>query len=285
VQKPLADYVPLRELWDGFNPLGVREGTFVVYRGYMDESCRQGQTLFTFSCLIASGKSWFEMERAWRLCIDAKNRQLKKEGRELLRRYHASDCNARRKDFEGWTPEEQIAFVKGLLRTFKRTKGVHAVGYVLNLDELCEVFPDTADRLDAAYFVLTKFIMYTIGDDFLNLGGGKPAKLTLFHDRTAKVKYDETILRAFSQQIADNNFKYAQYFTTVAPLGWEDCIALQPADLVAFETGKYAEQKSKKRKSFEALLDLPQFGIHVKMFTKEILQEMRDHMESLKAVS
>jgi len=279
-----VQYIPLRELWRGFNPLGVSRGTFVIYTGYMDESLTVGQKLFTLSCLIASGKSWFEMERSWKLCLKAKNKQLKKEGRTLLRRYHASDCNGRHKDFEGWSVEEQIAFVKGLLATFKRTRGVHAVGYVLNLDELCEVFPETRERLEGAYYVLTKFVMQTIGDDFNEQGGGTPARVTLFHDRTPNGKYDGTMLRAFNHQIEDANFPHAHYFTTLAPLSWEDCIALQPADLVAFESGKYAERKI-MRKSFEAMLDLPQFGIHTKMFTKDILQMMRDHMEEQKRLA
>jgi hypothetical protein len=79
--------------------------------------------------------------------------------------------------------------------------------------------------------------------------------------------------------VLDKEFEYSQYFTTIAPLSWEDCIALQPADLVAFESCKYAERIAKPRKSWTALLDLPQFGIHVKNFSKEALQKMRDHME------
>jgi hypothetical protein len=273
---------------EGFIPLSVRKSVFVIFRGYIDESGIHNNTLFALSCLIATGKSWYEMERSWKLCLDSKNRQLKKVGRRVIRRYHASDCNSRHKDFEGWTCDEQIAFFRELLGTFKRTKGVHAVGYALNLDELCEVFPETTDRLDAAYYMLTKFVMQTIGDDFRDLGEGACAKVTLFHDRTANGQYDGTILRAFNDQIKDTHFPHAGFFTTISPLGWEDCVALQPADLVAFESCRYAAQKDHRRKSFEAMLDLPEFGVHIKMFTKEILQRMRRHLEeqqSAKTVS
>ena len=71
---------------------------------------------------------------------------------------------------------QQIEFVKGLLGTFNKTQGVHAVGYVLNLDDLCEVFPETTDRIGDAYYLLTRFMMQTIGDDFMNLGRGSPAR-------------------------------------------------------------------------------------------------------------
>jgi hypothetical protein len=281
-------YVQLRELWEGFNPRGVRDGVFVVFRGYIDESCDKDQKLFALSCLLATGKDWFEMERAWKLHLVAKNRELRKAGRKLLSRYHASDCSSMHGEFEGWNPEEQIKFVKGLFGTFKRSRGVHAVGYDVDLDDLCEVFPEAGDRLEAGYYMLTKFVMFTIGEDFARMGRGVPAKVTLFHDRTANGKYDPTILRAFTEQKLDPNFDHAHYFATIAPLDWQDCIALQPADLVAFEVlrdTKARLEAQKRRKSFTALLDLDEFGIHTRSFTKEILQRMRSQMEERGPIS
>jgi hypothetical protein len=292
VQNPAGKCIPLRELWQGFNPLGVRDGVFVVFRGYMDESCDKGQKLFAFSCLMATGKDWSEMERSWKLHLTAKNKQLKKAGRPTISRYRATDCNGYFGEFSGWEPEEQIEFVKGLFSTFKRkgkrNGGVHAVGYDINIDELCEVFPEWCkDRLEAAYYVLTKFVMMTIGEDFTRMGKDVPAKLTLFHDRTANGKYDPTILRAFNEQILDKDFDYARYFTTIAPLAWQDCVALQPADLVAFEVLKDTQARldaRKRRKSYTALLDLEEFGIHTRSFTKEVLVLMRQEMEQRRPI-
>ena len=260
----------------------------MVLRGYMDESCAKDQKLFAFSCLIATGKDWSEMERSWNLHLAAKNKQLKKAGRQTISRYHATDCNGYFGEFRGWNPEEQIEFVKGLLGIFKRSGGVHAVGYDINIDELCEVFPEWCkDRLEAAYYVLTKFVMFTIGEDFSRMGKGVPAKITLFHDRTANGKYDPTILRAFTEQLVDKDFDFAQYFTTIAPLAWQNCIALQPADLVAFEVLKDSQlrlEAKRRRKSYTALLDLEEFGIHTRSFTKEVLVMMREEMEQRKPI-
>jgi len=278
--------IPLRELWEGFNPLGVLRGTFVLLRGYIDESYRAKELkTFALSCLIATGSDWLKMERSWKLHLAVKNRQLKKEGRRLLSRYHATDCASMHGDYEGWTVPEQIEFVQGLLDVFRRTRGVHAVGYTVDLDELCTVFPEWAgDRLETAYSVLMKFVMYTIGDDLNRMARGNPVKVTLFHDRTANGKYDPTILRSFDYMLHDANFSYPHYFTTIAPLMWQDCIALQPADLVAFEVFKDAQGKveaRKRRKSLSALLDLAEFGIRVKAFDKKTLIKMREHMESV----
>ncbi len=260
----------------------------MVFRGYMDESCDRDQKLFAFSCLIATAKDWSEMERSWKLNLAAKNKQLRKAERPTISRYHATDCNGYFGEFSGWTPEEQIDFVKGLFGIFKRSGGVHAVGYDIDLDDLCDVFPEWCkDRLEAAYYVLTKFVMFTIGEDFTRMGKDVPAKVTLFHDRTANGKYDPTILRAFTEQIQDENFDYARYFTNIAPLAWEDCIALQPADLVAFEVLKDTQgrlEAKRRRKSYAALLDLNEFGIHTRSFTSEVLVLMRKEMERRKPI-
>ena len=159
---------------------------FVLFRGYMDESHDKDNRLFALSCLIATGKDWYEMERSWGLHLAAKNKELKKAGRKLLSRYHASDCSSMRGEYEGWGVTEQIGFVKGLFGIFRHTRGVHAVGYVVDLDDLCEVFPEWAkDRLETAYAILPKFVMYTIGDDFHKMSQNAPYKVTLFHDRTS----------------------------------------------------------------------------------------------------
>ncbi len=256
------------------------------FRGYIDESYSPDQSLFALSCLTANGKDWSEMERAWKLHLAAVNKKLRKENRPLISRYHASDCSGRRGEFKGWTHTERDNFVLGLFGIFKRIP-VHVVAYVMELDDLCEVFPEWAkDRLETAYAILPKFIMNTLGDDYRNMARGAPARITLFHDRTGgDGKYDPTILRSFNSQMTDLNFPYKDYFTTIAPLSWERGVALQPADLVAFECFKEAEGKleaRRSRRSFEALLKMDAFGIHVKSFTRNALQKFREQIERRK---
>jgi hypothetical protein len=260
----------------------------VLFRGYIDESYNaKDQKLFALSCLIATGKDWFAFERSWKLHLDAVNNKLKREGRPRICRYHASDCSGRRKEFKGWTHEERDVFVLGLFGIFKRIP-VHVVAFDVNLDELCEVFPEWAgDRLKTAYSILTRFVMHTIGEDFDKLSEGKARlhgdKITLFHDRTGSDgKYDPVILQAFNSEMADRDFPHKNYFTSITSLGWEDCIALQPADLIAFEMFKEAEAKigaRTRRRSFDALYNMEAFGIHKRSFRKEAMQNLRTYIE------
>ena len=105
--------------------------------------------------------------------------------------------------------------------------------------------------------------------DVLGSDIGK-SRITLFHDRT---DYDGTILEAFNKIVKDPNFPYRNNFTTIAPLAARDCIALQPADLVAYEVLKRAI--GKRRKSFDALLNLESFGIRWKSLSLDVLQKIK----------
>lgn len=282
--RPSQSIIPCCELWEGFNPWGFEEGIFVLLRGYIDESYGSSQNVFSLSCIMARGKDWLEMERRWKLQIDAKNKFLKKHGRKTISRYHASDCSGRRNEFKGWTHDERDEFVLKLFHLFKAFPS-HTVAIEMQLSELCEIFPEYAgDRLRAAYHVFTQCVMDHIVRDIRRMTQGGRAKVTLFHDRTGgDGKYDPTILRAFNLMLGYKNFDGGDYFTTIAPLSWKDSIALQPADLVAFEFFKQAEAKLEARparRSYVALLDMEAFGIHSMGLRKDEMIDYRKRLEA-----
>ena len=81
----------------------------------------------------------------------------------------------------------------------------------------------------AAYGVATQAIVELLAKDFYNLSGGRnDTRITLFHDRTANGKYDPVILKTFNDIVLGPWFEFKHYFTTIAPISWEHCIALQP---------------------------------------------------------
>ncbi len=261
----------------------------MLLHGYMDESYGKDQNIFSFSCLLARRKDWDDLERRWKRHIDAKNKQLSNEGRPVISRYHASDCSGCRGEFKGWDRDERDAFVLRLFEAFKLFPS-HTVAIEMQLNDLCEVFPEWAnDRLKAGYHVFTQFIMLQIVEDVRrNSVKNASTKVKLFHDRTGgngkgNGKYDPTILQAFNQLVNNQGFDGSDYFTTIAPLRWEHSIALQPADLVAFECFKMAEAKLEvrnARKSFTALYDMETFGIHAMGFRKEHMVEWRGKLEA-----
>jgi hypothetical protein len=259
----------------------------MLFRGYIDESYGANQNIFALSCILARGKEWGEFERKWKLHLAAKNRELTKAGRPLISRYHASDCSGRRKEFRGWSRDERNVFVRGLFQIFRQIR-TFTVVYDVRIDDICEVFPEYAkDRLEATYFWLTTFMLIQIGKDLNGTPkNGSAPRFTLFHDRTASSgKYDPTILQAFNRLKNDQTFTHREKFTTIASLGWEVCIALQPSDLVAFECYKQAEARLEaraSRRSFEELLNIDTFGIHSKTVNLDELLKLRYIVDAAK---
>jgi hypothetical protein len=102
-------------------------------------------------------------------------------------------------------------------------------------------------------------------------------KITLFHDRC---DYDAVILQSFNQLVKDPTFAHGAYFRSITPLSWEESIALQPADLVAYEVFKETEKRLTKperdaSKALLGLLDLPAFGIRSRTLDRNTLFEIK----------
>jgi hypothetical protein len=248
----------------------------MMLRGYIDESIDKRQNIFTLACLMSTGKEWMELERAWKIYLAGWNKRLKKLGRPPLTRYHASDCRNLKREFVGWSTDEQRELTRGLLDILKRSARTNTIAYDTNLADVCEVFAEAnKDRLQAAYSILTKLLISSIGHD---QGALDPTgKITLFHDHC---DYDNTILQSFKQMTEDPAFAHRQYFTSISSLSWEDCIALQPADLVAYEVFKETERRLTKpergtSKALLAMLDLPAFGIRSRTLDRKTLFEIK----------
>jgi hypothetical protein len=251
-------YVPVRDLFGCFNHCHFEGKIFVVFTGYIDESYDGEETprMFSLTCTMTKGSEWAWIEMAWQKCIDEKNASLKKQGRKPIRRYHSVDLNNFRGDFSDWNGVERQEFCEQLMRVISR----HILGYegiLINLQELIEEWPEaTFAPKDFAYSVLLKFLMSGIGKDMKRHFPNE--KMTLLHDRC---EYDGVLLSAFNELMGDPTFRYTRYFTTIAPMGWEDCVPLQPADLMAYENFKEGYRRlpgkrRKRRKILDALISL-----------------------------
>ncbi len=103
-------------------------------------------------------------------------------------------------------------------------------------------------------------------------------KITIFYDGG---KLSPMAARAFSSLKNDgprDGEDVAQHFVTMAPLSWEDCLLLQPADLLAFEGMKrvdgHLNGSRAIRKSFAALLG-NKVDIGVAAFTDAYFSEVK----------
>ena len=284
IQNEKFTQIPVHELWRGF---GFERGVFAVFEGYIDESYsgENPARMFSLTCTIAHGPEWAWIEMAWRKVLCEKNAELVRKGRKPIPRYHSNDLNNFQKEFFDWDGPERQAFCEKLVRVFAR----HLIGYegyLISLQELAEEWPDVAaDPMEAAYWLLLRFIMLGIGE---GMSAELPnEKITLFHDRC---NYDGVLLNAFNTLIKDPTFQYKSCFTTIAPMGWEDCIPLQPADLIAYENFKEGyrrlpdvQKPKQRRKIFEELLSLDSFVPRLKLINRSNIVALKEIYDKAKA--
>jgi hypothetical protein len=236
---------------------------FDMLEVYIDESGDAPSHLFTLACIISHGGHLWWFEQAWKRCIEKKNAELVRQGRTELSRYHAAYCSSRKDEFADWSIDEQVAFFETLLNVF-RYHETAIFSFTCDLRHIEQTFPEAIEPKQVkalAYILLLQHLMNIIGERILDDERYVKERVSIAHDRAGE--YDAILLDAFNGMISDKKFKYGNRFTTIASMGWEDCLLLQPTDLIAYENFKIAErQKANKprRKSMEAILDLDSIG-------------------------
>jgi len=210
----------------------------VILRGYFDES--YNEDVFTLCCSLSNVTGGGDICRGWKGVLDAKNRSLVRQGRTPISRYHASHANARDHEFEGWSREERDELAIQLMATLQRGRAwITTVAYSLPLQSFIKKFEIEGNPPPFCYKELLKFVMLEMAEQVeyakRKLGRIKQVKYTFYHERCS---YDGAYLDGFNVMMNDPTFKGKELFSTIAPVGWEDCVPLQPADLVAYETFK-----------------------------------------------
>ncbi len=157
------------------------------------------------------------------------------------------------------------------------------VAYTIPIDDYKAVFPeDIANPMPNMYGLLLKFLLTETTHEILDGAKGhaqKPVSIALYHDRS---DCDSDLRAAFDQMMNDATFIHKGYFSTITSLGWETCIPLQAADLIAYEVFKDAERKvtgRSRRKSFTSILESDAFGGRSASFNRKALAKLREAME------
>lgn len=253
----------------------------MILNGYIDES--YNQRFFTLSCLLGRPKDWMWIESEWKKVLREKNAELSRAGRRKISRYHAADCSSCRNEFTGWTVDEQIVFVKRLLAIFNKYM-TSVVAYTVPIEDYKDIYPEhRADPFPALYELLTSFLMNQTVHEIRTQAGPwaiDQVSIALIHDRS---DYDQSYLAAFNSCMRDSTFEGREIFKSITSLGWEDCIPLQAADMLAYETFKDAENGvlgRKRRKSLTSILEGTKFGGRSKAFTRSTLKLLRGTVDA-----
>jgi hypothetical protein len=221
---------------------------------------------------------WQWIEWAWLNVLEKKNEQLKAQGRTLLSRYHAADCSFRYKEFADWTVKEQIEFTDQLIRKVFRHPMV-IIAYTLGLRDLVAEFPEAQKNpLPLAQILLLNHIVKFIAEKVLADKRYLSDEIALIHDRSA---FNSVLLEAFNHLKNDELLVNRKRFTTITSMGWEDCVPLQPADMIAYSNFKTVERGHQKRKDFALILDLDSIGGRGVFLRKAAFCEIRKKLDKV----
>lgn len=272
-------YIPVINLWERLHSGIFNDEVFgvVMIHGYIDESYEGVKVpdIFTLSCSLAYGADWAFIEAAWLWVIAKKNEELVREGKKPIKRYHAVDCFNRQEDFEGWDREkERDPFVEKLFRVFEMFPTSH-ITLSMSAKDIAEIWPENDEQpLHFAYNLLIRFLMLEIGRNRTLLG--LRGNISLVYERS---DYGESMLKGFNRMMDDPTFVYRDIFTTLAPMGWEKCVPLQPADLVAYEVFRDMKRRTKGKpmnRSLRALVEKDNFRLLSKHLNRENVIELRE---------
>jgi hypothetical protein len=202
----------------------------VLLKFYADES--YNNRAFNLGGCLAEESTWSTVERQWLKRIEYERR---KHGK--LDRYHAADCASRKRDYKDWSEREQILHAKKLLGIMTRKRAdVVAMAFGVDLPAMTRLFGrrKSDGPLAGAYNLCARKLMMMIYQVVTRNQGHRVA---IIHDHTQG--YDGVILDAFNSMMDDPAVPhYKGLFTTIAPMRWQDCVLLQPADMIVYDTFK-----------------------------------------------
>ena len=148
--------------------------------------------------------------------------------------HHAADCSSLVNEFDrskGWDGPRQIRFVKKLVGIIGRKRLV-GIGVGVSLQGYETAYPTLKAAQRAMYRICMMNCLHLVGRAISEHWPSE--KVTVFYDHG---KFGGAAQSAYSA-VKEPGRKYREYFVTVAPRCWEDSIALQAADLFAYETFK-----------------------------------------------
>lgn len=200
---------------------------------------------------------WPLINEKWAQRIEYEQKLSIRRSQEPIDRYHATDCANLKRKFKTWTIPRQILLTRKLIGILGAVRPLPigiAVG--LSLRELRAARPDLDAKMVkwVAYFLCMCECFFNIGEAMNEVFPSE--RVTVVHDGSAE--FDGAASRAFRQMHESQRFDYAHYFTDITPGSWQDFIALQPADLIAYEGFKLTAARKRGeddlRKSLQRVL-------------------------------
>ncbi|HVB87215.1 MAG TPA: hypothetical protein VNK23_11190 [Candidatus Dormibacteraeota bacterium] len=194
---------------------------------------------------------WKVVEKKWSDRIEYERRRSIKRGETPISRFHAADCSNRRGEFDGWPVDRQKLFFKKLVGIICSSAPT-AVAWASSFEDLRSFFPNYKQK--TAQRVLYYLCFQKCLRDVLSImrENYPSERVAVIHDDG----FNGTAQAAFN--LVRRKFDQNRVIVTVAPMRWQDCTLLQPADMIAYEGSKvcfrYRNNIPQMRRSFQKIL-------------------------------
>lgn len=218
---------------------------------------------------FSDDKTWRKIEKRW----NAKNRRVS------VPRFHASHLNARTWEFDGWSRNRQIRYSRDMLRILKdQKKRLHAISCGLLADEYRSIINEQGQRnFGHPYIVCFKTCVTMIAKEMKDFPPEDQFSVVL--DRN---DMELEAVKVFYEIKNDPGFIYRARLATCTPASTDKLIALEPADLIAYETFRLLHQKRyrepKIRHVLQSMFDTNGFSGYY--FGEETLRRIKEPLES-----
>jgi hypothetical protein len=238
---------------------------------YCDESFDHPAHLPKNYCvagLLGEEKTFVKLERQWQRVNE----------RFGVQRYHASPLNARDGEYQSWDQPQSIRYSKKILKTMRqRGPNLQVTSIGIHADEYRAAFSlEAQKRFGHPYIACFKGCITMIASYMRKLS--PEWKFSVIFERNKEL--NEEIVRTF-YLLKDLDSELGPRMGTCTPGQWDENVALQPADLVAYETMRLIKNNRsdtpQMRKVLNQLTGISGFMGYY--FDKDMLEEMKVQAE------
>jgi hypothetical protein len=246
------------------------------FTAYFDDSGTHAQAnVAVAACFISTVDKWIQLERLW-------NETNEKEKFGI---FHMADFVARTKQFKNWEDSKRERVIRELIRIIKTNVYVSVMGAVIKVDYDAEVTGDARRYLGQTHYSFNvrsclNFIrQWREKNNFTN---------PIHYVFAAGSKGNGELNDLFISAVGPENRADAYLKVGIKKNGWtfarkEDAVALQSADILAWETYKHmkdsvlARNKKQMRASFKSMVEAPSMN---RFFNKKTLREIVEKARS-----
>jgi len=242
---------------------------------YCDESYKSQENpprAYMVSGFVAKEETWNNVENPWRGI----------NSRRGLSRFHATTLNAYQGEYKGWTSQRSKRYTKALLAVLTRQKlKLHVISVGMLAREYEHIISaEGRKKFGHPYLVCFKSCVTQIAAKMEHEGWARDWQLSVVFERN---EFRDQAMRLFYAMKDHSSYPFGHRLATCVPGGAEEYVALQPADLIAYETCRYLQNKQsgddpeRVRKAMQKLFQHNAFSGYY--YNSQLLQDMKTEIE------